>query len=70
MLTTGQGRSNCQTPFGIGKIPGDSQIRAKLEAIEPAMFHPMFADIVAELDQCGALDRALHSPSGLFLSAA
>jgi hypothetical protein len=55
-LETGQGRSNCQTLFGIRKIPGDSQIRAKLDAIEPAMFHPMFADIVAELDQCGGLD--------------
>ncbi len=31
------------------KIPGDSQIRAKLDTIEPALFHPMFADIVAEL---------------------
>ena len=55
-LETGQGRSNCQTLFGMRKIPGDSQIRAKLDAIEPAMFHPMFADLVAELDQCGGLD--------------
>jgi hypothetical protein len=55
-LETDQGRSNCQTLFGIGKIPGDSQIRAKLDAVEPAMFHPMFADIVAELAPCGGLD--------------
>jgi hypothetical protein len=55
-LETGQGRSNCQTLFGIRKIPGDSQIRAKLDAIEPALFHPMFADLVAEPDQCGGLD--------------
>jgi hypothetical protein len=55
-LETGQGRSNCQTLFGMRKIPGDSQIRAKLDAIEPEMFHPMFADLVAELDQCGGLD--------------
>ena len=54
-LETGRGRSNCQTLFGMRKIPGDSQIRVKLDAIEPAMFHPMFADIVAELDQCGGL---------------
>ena len=53
---TGQGRSNCQTFFGMRKIPGDSQIRAKLDAIEPKMFLPMFADLVAELDQCGGLD--------------
>jgi hypothetical protein len=55
-LETGQGRSNCQTLFGLRKIPGDSQIRAKLDAIDPALFHPMFADVVAELDRCGGLD--------------
>src|SRR5450432_1168760 len=32
-LETGHGRSNCQTLFGMRKIPGDSQIRAKLDAI-------------------------------------
>jgi hypothetical protein len=55
-LETGQGRSNCQTLFGMRKIPGDSQIRAKLDAVDPVMFHPMFADVVAELNQCGGLD--------------
>ena len=44
------------------RILGDSQTRAKLDAVEQAMFHPMFADLVAELDQCGGLDamRCLH----------
>ena len=45
-----------RTLFGIGKIPGDSQIRAMLDPIEPALFYPMFADIVAELEQCGGLE--------------
>jgi hypothetical protein len=67
-LETGQGRSNCQTLFGTRKIPGDSQIRAKLDAIEPAMFHPMFADLVAELVQCGGLD-AMRSLDGHVLIA-
>jgi hypothetical protein len=40
-LETGRGRSNCQTLFGMRKIPGDSQIRAKLDPIEPAMFIPI-----------------------------
>lgn len=44
-LEIGQGRSNCETLFGMRKIPGDSQIRAKLDAVEPVMFHPMFADV-------------------------
>ena len=54
-LKTGQGRSNCETLFGIRNIPGESQIRAKLDPIEPSIFHPMFADILAELEQSGGL---------------
>jgi hypothetical protein len=56
-LETGQGRSNCETLFGIRKIPGDSQIRAKLDPVEPSLFHPMFADILAELEQSGGLEE-------------
>jgi hypothetical protein len=55
-LETGQGRSNCQTLFGMGKIPCDNQTRAMLDPIEPAHFYPLFADIVAELQQFGGLD--------------
>ena len=55
-LETGQGRSNCETLFGMRKIPGDGQVRAMLDPVEPAHFYPMFADIVAELDQSGGLD--------------
>ena len=55
-LETGHGRSNCETLFGMCKVPGDSQVRAMLDPIGPALFYPMFADIVAELDQCGGLD--------------
>ncbi len=67
-LETGQGRSNCQTLFGMRKIPGDSQIRAKLDPIEPDRFHPMFADILAELDQCGGL-QAMRCLDGHVLIA-
>ena len=67
-LETGQGRSNCKTLFGMRKIPGDSQIRAKLDAVEPAMFHPMFADILAELEQSGGLD-AMRCLDGQILIA-
>jgi hypothetical protein len=38
------------------KILGDSQLRAMLDPIEPALLYPMFGDIVAELKQCGGLD--------------
>ncbi len=55
-LETGHGRSNCQTLFGISKIPGESQVRAMLDPIEPALFYPMFADILAAFKQYGGLD--------------
>jgi hypothetical protein len=55
-IENARGRSNCQTLFRMQKIPGDSQIRAKLDAVDPALFHPMFADILAELEQSGGLD--------------
>lgn len=55
-LETGQGRSNCQTLFGMSKIPCDNQIRALLDPVEPTHFYPMFADIMAELQQSGGLD--------------
>ena len=54
-LETGQGRSNCQTLFGMRKIPGDSQIRAKLDPLDPAVFYPMFGDLLAELEPSGGL---------------
>ena len=55
-LETSQGRSNCQTLFGIGKIPGDSQVRAMLDPVDPAHFFPMFGDILAELEASGGLE--------------
>src|SRR5674476_1212083 len=39
-LEKGQGRSNCQTLFGIGKIPSDNYIRDMLDAADPALLAP------------------------------
>jgi hypothetical protein len=36
------GRSNCQTLFGIGKIPSDNYIRDMLDAADPALLQPCF----------------------------
>ena len=55
-LETAQGRSNCQTLFGMAKIPGDSQVRAKLDPIEPTHFYPMFDDIMAAFTQSGGTE--------------
>ena len=41
-LEKGQGRSNCQTLFGIGKIPSDNYIRDMLDGADPAALQPCF----------------------------
>ncbi|HEY4849124.1 MAG TPA: ISNCY family transposase [Methylocella sp.] len=41
-LEKGQGRSNCQTLFGIEKIPSDNYIRDMLDAADPALLQPCF----------------------------
>ena len=41
-LEKGQGRSNCQTLFGIEKIPSDNYIRDMLDGADPALLTPCF----------------------------
>jgi hypothetical protein len=41
-LEKGQGRSNCQTLFGIEKIPSDNYIRDMLDGADPALVLPCF----------------------------
>ena len=43
-LEKGQGRSNCQTLFGIEKIPSDNYIRDMLDGADPALLGPCFED--------------------------
>lgn len=43
-LEKGQGRSNCQTLFGIEKIPSDNYIRDMLDGAAPALLAPCFED--------------------------
>lgn len=54
-LETAHGRSNCQTLFGIDKIPGDSQVRTMLDTVDPMLFFPVFADVVAAFRDSGGL---------------
>jgi len=42
-LEKGHGRSNCQTLFGIEKIPSDNYIRNMLDAADPTLLQPCFA---------------------------
>src|ERR1700724_3813928 len=41
-LEKGQGRSNCQSLFGIVKIPSDNYIRDMLDEADPARLAPCF----------------------------
>jgi hypothetical protein len=41
-LEKGHGRSNCQTLFGIGRIPSDNYIRDRLDEVDPALLQPCF----------------------------
>lgn len=54
-LAQGQGRSNCETLFGMTAIPSDNHIRAMLDPVPPGRFHPVFAAIIAELERSGAM---------------
>ncbi len=54
-LEEGQGRSNCQTLFGLDKIPSDNHVRALLDPASPDHFHPVFAEVVAELERLDGL---------------
>jgi len=42
MLEKGQGRSNCQTLFGVEKIPSDNYVRDMLDEADPALLAPCF----------------------------
>src|SRR3979490_2629954 len=49
VLEKGQGRSNCQTLFGIEKIPSDNYIRKMLDMADPALLAPCFGHLEALL---------------------
>ena len=55
-LETGHGRSNCQTLFGISRIPTDNHIRDMLDPASPVLLHPVFA---AAVDQIRHIDAGL-----------
>jgi hypothetical protein len=48
-LEKGQGRSNGQTLFGIGRIPSDNYIRDRLDEADPALLQPCFERVEALL---------------------
>jgi hypothetical protein len=53
----GHGRSNCETLFGLSKIPSDNHIRDMLDPAPPDLLHPVFTEAVEQLQRIdGGLD--------------
>ena len=48
-LEEGHGRSNCQSLFGMGKIPSDNRIRDMLDPASPELLNPAFFEIASQL---------------------
>jgi hypothetical protein len=67
-LEKGQGRSNCQTLFGIEKIPSDNYIRDMLDEADPALLRPCFVRIEGLLAE-PALRQAFGRLGGRILVA-
>jgi hypothetical protein len=53
-LARGQGRSNCQTLFGMQAIPSDNYIRRMLDGASPAAFDTLF---MRAIEKAGPLTR-------------
>ncbi len=52
-LDDGHKRSNCETLFGIDKIPSDNHIRDMLDQTSPEDLNPVFGKVVATLEARG-----------------
>ena len=48
-----------QTLFGLDKIPSDNHVRTLLDPASPDHFHPVFAEVVAELEGAWRLSASL-----------
>jgi len=67
-LREGHGRSNCESLFGLSKIPSDNHIRDMLDPAAPALLYPVFAEVLAALEQSGGL-HAFRRPGDHVLIA-
>ena len=54
-LEEGLGTSNCQTLFGMEKIPTDNHIRSMLDEVSPTELQPAFDQMQATLQKHGGL---------------
>jgi hypothetical protein len=54
-LERGRGTSNCQTLFGMTRIPTDNHVRSILDPVPPATLFPMFEQTLGALEAGGGL---------------
>jgi hypothetical protein len=53
----GHGRSNCESLFGLSKIPSDNHIRDMPDPASPELLHPVYDAVIEELGGvAGGLD--------------
>jgi hypothetical protein len=55
-LEEGRKTSNCQTLFGMAKIPTDNHIRSMLDPVHPSHLQPVFDQVIEILGEHGGLD--------------
>jgi len=67
-LLEGHGASNCQTLFGMEKIPTDNHIRTLLDAVSPEALQPCFDQVLEQLRERDGL-RAFQRLAGRTLIA-
>src|SRR5450432_3199587 len=67
-LREGHGRSNCESLFGLTRIPSDNHIRAMLDSAEPASLSPAFDAVLTELAASGGLDRFRQSDGHMLIA--
>jgi len=68
-LDKGHGRSNCQTLFGIGKIPTDNYIRDNLDPVDPGYLQPCFTRMEQLLKEQPVMRQAFGRLGGRTLIA-
>jgi hypothetical protein len=56
-LEKGRKTSNCQTLFGMKKIPTDNHIRMMLDPVHPSHLQPAFDQALMTLREHGAMDK-------------
>lgn len=68
-IEQGHGRSNCQSLFGMTRIPKDNQIRKMLDPASPALLFQVFRAIRSRLQQSAGLFEAFQRLGGHVLIA-